>query len=315
VKGLDIFSGAGGSSTGARDAGVTLVGAIDMCPVATATYRANFPKARVLTSKLEDVDLKLLRRQIGPIDILLASPECTNHSCAKGGARRDESSRATAMQVVKFAKAFQPRWLVMENVVHMKPWSKYKGLKRMLTELGYHIAEQIVDASDHGVAQNRKRLFIVGDRLRQPRLVSGKQRGRKKTAASILEPKGTWRTSSLTKLDRAKATLERAKRGFKELGTASPFLLVYYGSDGAGGWQPLDRPLRTITTVDRFALVQPGPFGPEMRMLQVPELRRAMGFPETYKLPIGNRRARIRLLGNGVCPPVMKKVVQALTSR
>ena len=31
-----------------------------------------------------------------------------------------------------------------------------------------------------------------------------------------------------------------------------PFLIVYYGSDGAGGWQALDRPLRTLTTLDRF---------------------------------------------------------------
>jgi DNA (cytosine-5)-methyltransferase 1 len=113
---------------------------------------------------------------------------------------------------------------------------------------------------------------------------------------------------------RASATLERANRGFEELGKSASFLLVYYGSDGPGGWQPLDRPLRTITTHDRFALIQPGDAGHEIRMLQVPELKRAMGFADGYKLPIGNRRQRIRLLGNGVCPPVMRTVVEALTS-
>ena len=55
------------------------------------------------------------------------------------------------------------------------------------------------------------------------------------------------------------------------------FLLVYYGSDGSGGWQRLDRPLRTITTVDRFALVEHGEGGPTIRMLQVPELKRPWG--------------------------------------
>jgi DNA (cytosine-5)-methyltransferase 1 len=98
--------------------------------------------------------------------------------------------------------------------------------------------------------------------------------------------------------------------GFPNKGT--PFLLVYYGSDGSGGWQTLDRPLRTITTVDRFALVEPSAAGHQMRMLQVPELSRAMGFTKSYELPIGTRREKIHMLGNGVCPPVMKRVINAL---
>jgi DNA (cytosine-5)-methyltransferase 1 len=313
MRGLDIFSGVGGSSTGARAAGVKMVGAIDMCSLATATYSANFPKTHVLTSRLEDVNLTRLRRRIGSIDILLASPECTNHSCAKGGAPRDEASRATALHVVKYAATFRPRWLVLENVVRMRPWSKYERLKSMLQDIGYNIAEQVLDASDYGVPQTRKRLFLVGDREREPALVDFKHRGRRPTVASILDPIGAWRMNPLVQGTRAPATLERANRGFKVLGRSTSFLLVYYGSDGAGGWQRLDRPLRTITTMDRFALIQPGRSGPEMRMLQVPELKRAMGFEDDYLLPIGNRKDRIRLLGNGVCPPVMKTVVDALT--
>jgi DNA (cytosine-5)-methyltransferase 1 len=314
MRGLDIFSGVGGSSTGARAAGVKMVGAIDMCSLATATYGANFPKTHVLTSRLEDVNRTRLRRRIGAIDILLASPECTNHSCAKGAAPRDEASRATALQVVKYAATFRPRWLVLENVVRMRPWSKYELLKNMLQDIGYNLAEQVLDASDYGVPQNRKRLFLVGDREREPALVNFKHRGRRPTVASILDPIGAWRMNPLVQGTRAPATLERANRGFKVLGRSTSFLLVYYGSDGAGGWQRLDRPLRTITTMDRFALVQPSRSGPKMRMLQVPELKRAMGFEDDYLLPVGNRKDRIRLLGNGVCPPVMKTVVDALTS-
>ena len=52
-----------------------------------------------------------------------------------------------------------------------------------------------------------------------------------------------------------------------------------------------------------------------MRMLQVPELRRAMGFDDDFLLPLGSRRERIRLLGNGVCPPVMEAVIRALIDR
>ena len=113
---------------------------------------------------------------------------------------------------------------------------------------------------------------------------------------------------------RAKATIGRARRAIGTLGPRTGFLLVYYGTDGSGGWQPLNRPLRTVTTIDRFALVVRTSQGPKMRMLQVPELKRAMGFSDAFELPVGTRRERIRLLGNGVCPPVMRYVVAALVN-
>jgi DNA (cytosine-5)-methyltransferase 1 len=47
-------------------------------------------------------------------------------------------------------------------------------------------------------------------------------------------------------------------------------------------------------------------------MLQVPELKEAMGFPVDFRLNYGSRREMIKLLGNAVCPPVMKSIVEAL---
>ena len=49
-----------------------------------------------------------------------------------------------------------------------------------------------------------------------------------------------------------------------------------------------------------------------MRMLQVPELKRAMGFENDFTFPVGTRRDRIKLIGNSVCPPVMQAVTSAL---
>ena len=312
IRGLDIFSGAGGSSAGARAAGVDILAGIDMCSAATETFAANFPGALALTSRLEDVCLGTLRREIGDIDILLASPECTSHTCAKGGAPRDEASRATAMMVIDYARALRPRWLVLENVIHMRPWSRYGELKRSLCGLGYFLEEHVLDAADFGVAQRRRRLFLVGDRVRPPTSNLRKRPGRRKSAKSVLDPNGTWKTSPLFSERRAVATLERAERGFQAVGKDASFLLVYYGNDGSGGWQRLDRPLRTVTTLDRFALIRHDGTEPRMRMLQVPELKRAMGFGDDFDFPVGTRRDRIRLLGNGVCPPVMKAVVESL---
>jgi DNA (cytosine-5)-methyltransferase 1 len=315
VRGLDIFCGVGGSSAGARSAGVCMAGAVDMWALATSTYTANFPTTTVVTKKLQEIEVSALSRRLGSIDLVLASPECTDHTCAKGSAPRDETSRATAMEIVRFARGLRPRWFVLENVVHIRPWSRYEELKAALRGLGYHIAEQVLNSSHFGVAQSRRRLFLVGDLLGSPGTVKAKRRGRRKSAASILDKPGTWKTRPLFVPSRAEGTLSRAEKAFDALGRRTPFLLVYYGTDGSGGWQPLHRPLRTVTTVDRFALVEHRARGPVMRMLQVDELKRAMGFQDDFLLPLGSRRDRIKLLGNAVCPPVMTAVVSALIGR
>ena len=179
IRALDMFCGAGGSAAGARAAGVKVVAGIDMCTTAAATFAANFPEARVVVSRLEDIHLDSLTREIGEIDLLLASPECTNHTCAKGGSPRDEASRATAMLVVEYARALRPRWLVLENVVYMRPWSRYGELKRNLCDLGYCLEEHVLNSADFGVAQCRRRLFLVGDRVRPPNQIILKRSGRR----------------------------------------------------------------------------------------------------------------------------------------
>jgi len=314
VRALDLFCGAGLSSAGARDGGAKIVAAVDACPIATETYAANFPDALVIKKRLEQVVPAKLRDAAGDIDLLLASPECTNHTCAKGSAPRSEESRATAMQIIRFAKAFLPRWIVMENVIHMRPWSRYNELIAELTRLGYHTREQVLDAASFGVPQNRKRLFVICDREMEPAAVESTTRVSAMTVAEILDPPMQWRTTPLFKRGRASDTLARAQRAMAELGKNKAFLIVYYGTDGCGGWQALNRPLRTVTTVDRFAYVEPHKAGHVMRMLQVPELKRAMGVKTSYQLPVGTRRDRIRLLGNGVCPPVMKRIVKSLVA-
>lgn len=311
MRTLDIFCGAGGSSAGAETAGATVVAGIDVDPTATETYAANFPNARVITSRVEDVELARLRQSIGPIDLLLASPECRNHTCAKGRAPRDEASRATAFLAIDYISYFRPRWAVLENVVHMRSWTRYAEFQQRLRNLGYRLREHVLDASHFAVPQSRRRLFLVAGRGRFPPATVCPQ-GSARTVESILDPSGAWRTSPLFHPRRATSTLRRAKRAFAALGHDASFLLVYYGTDGSGGWQHLRRPLRTVTTVDRFALVTHDDHEPQMRMLQVPELRRAMGFNDGFRFSVGTRRDQIRLLGNGVCPPVMAAVVRTL---
>jgi DNA (cytosine-5)-methyltransferase 1 len=311
---LDLFCGGGGSSWGARNAGAEIACGVDAWPVAAETYGANFPCAQVINATLDENSCSSLLGNVAPIDMILASPECTNHTCAKGSGPRDEGSKRTANYVTNFARKLKPRWIVLENVVQMRSWHGYTPLIGALEALGYNVRPQILDAFDFGVPQTRRRLFLLCDREDMPSEVEKSARGSGWAcrAADFIQIDGPWKSRPLYSELRASDTLARAERAIEELGKGEPFLIVYYGSDGSGGWQPLERPLRTLTTLDRFGLVTWKGRTPMLRMLQVPELMRAMGFDRRYTLPVGSRRDRIKILGNGVCPPVMEAVVRSL---
>jgi len=314
VRAIDLFCGGGGSSWGAKSAGVDMVGAVDAWDIATQTYEDNFPTARgnVVTARLSDsTGPEIFPKPLGKVDLIIASPECTHHSIARGAKPRDEESRRSGLYVMRFIEKLRPRWVVLENVTPMGGWSGFKNLIAQL-EGDYFVNVQRLDATNFGVAQSRRRLFIVCDRERQPEPVVGRAR-RERTAAEILDPKGRWPADELYRRTRAPATIARAEAAMLELGEGEDFLVVYYGSDRAGGWQRLDRPLRTLTTLDRFGLVQWDDGTPTLRMLQVPELKRAMGL-QGFRMLQGTRRDKVKLLGNGVCAPVMEGVIRALTS-
>lgn len=297
IRTLDLFHGAGGSSLGAQAAGASIVAGIDSWDVASKTYKWNFPDAKVISDDIRRVSPGKLKSIIGGMDLIIASPECTNHTCAKGGGARCEDSKMTAFQVIRFAKVFMPKWIVIENVVQMKSWSRHPELLERLWKLGYFVKEEIVNAADFGVPQSRKRLFLVCS-LSGEAKVPERIKNASKTAYSIIDRKAEYNFTPLYALNRAKATIERAERAIAELGKKEPFLIVYYGSDGSGGWQTLDRPLRTITTLDRFAYVKPSPRGHIMRMLQPEELKKGMGFDSKFILSDGTRRDKIKLMGN-----------------
>jgi DNA (cytosine-5)-methyltransferase 1 len=98
------------------------------------------------------------------------------------------------------------------------------------------------------------------------------------------------------------------------------FLVKYYGNEVDG--VPVDEPMHTIPTHDRFGLVtvkgqqyQIVDIG--LRMLTPRELYRAQGFPESYQIERGGdgriltKTAQVRMCGNSVCPPMAKAYVEA----
>lgn len=161
IRTLDLFCGGGGSSWGAQAAGAKIVCGVDAAPFAVSTYKRNFPKAKVVETFLtEQTGLKDFP-DLGKIELLLASPECTNHTCARGSRPRDEMSKMTARYVLNFARELRPRFVVVENVISMRGWAGYKPLIDELEDLDYRVLPQVLDASELGVPQKRRRLFLL----------------------------------------------------------------------------------------------------------------------------------------------------------
>jgi len=294
---VDLFCGAGGSSTGAAQTGVKILAAANHWARAIETHRHNHPQAKHYCQDASTLDPSTLP----PHDILLASPACQGHAKARGKDRpHHDASRATAWNVIDVAEVTRPRWIVVENVPEFRKWQLFQEWHNSLCKLGYHLTENVLDAADFGVPQNRVRLLIVGCRVQKPApVVPRKSRQAAAIGDAIDLHAGRW-SHVAGHVEKTMARIENGRRSF-----GRQFVIPYYGSSTGG--RSLDRPIGTITTRDRWAVVD----GDRMRMLSVDECRRAMGFPDDYVLT-GNRREQVHQLGNAVVPGVMRAVCESI---
>lgn len=293
LRAVDLFAGAGGFSTGARLAGLDVVWAANHWPDAVRTHAANHPGVAHVCQDLHQVDWTTVPAH----DVLLASPACQGHSLARGKDRpHHDACRSTAWAVVSCAEIHRPQHIVVENVPEFARWVLFSVWRSALERLGYGLTVVVADAADAGVPQHRRRLFVVARLGEAPALVLPTRPH--VAAESILRPANAWsRVSSCCARTRMRVRRGRAQHGDR-------FLIAYYGS--AQGGRSLARPLGTVTTRDRHALVD----GRWMRMLSVEECRDAMGFPASYRLPPG-RKAAMQMLGNAVPPPLARDVIEA----
>lgn len=165
----DLFCGAGGSSIGAEAAGARLRMAANHWSMAIETHAGNFPNADHDCADVSQVD----PRRYPTTDVLIASPECTNHSQAKSN-RHDanlfdpvgdpgaERSRSTMWDVPRFAERHRYQIVVVENVVEVRRWAPYSAWLAAMEALGYrHKACYLNSLIAHPTPQSRDRIYIV----------------------------------------------------------------------------------------------------------------------------------------------------------
>jgi site-specific DNA-cytosine methylase len=302
INAIDLFAGLGGQSTGLALSGIgKVLWAANHWPTAVEYHTLNHPDTIHACQDLHQANFSYVPDH----DLMMASPCCQGHTNARGaeGSTHD-ASRSTAWAVVAAAEVKRPKLLLVENVTEFLQWTLYPAWENALNRLGYTLSPHILDAADYGVAQNRVRMFLVGSLSKNPIKLDMPKEDPISARTVIDLDAGRW--SDISKPGRSVKTLARIKRGREELGTDT-FLIPYYGSGSGLTGRSIDRPVGTITTIDRWAVIQ----GDKMRMLTVDENRKFMSFPDGTHLP-DTKRLATNLLGNAVCPELHKRIVTSL---
>lgn len=294
---IDLFAGVGGLSEGARQAGCTTVWAGNHNPIACEYYELNHG-IKPYQQDLQQADWSRVPQH----DLLLAAPACQGHSPARGKDRpHHDACRSTAWAVVSALECHHTPLAVIENVPAFLRWRLFPAWCAALTALGYAVSPHVIDFADVGVPQQRVRTLIVLSRSKHPIELHLPQRTHVPAASIINFDAGRW--SLIERQNRAAATLQRIAKGRQQFGDR--FLTSFYGATKGG--RSLDRAIGTITTRDRWAVID----GDRMRMLTIPEARRAMTIPDSYHLPPNGKDAMF-VMGNAVPPLGARRFIEAL---
>jgi DNA (cytosine-5)-methyltransferase 1 len=315
---VDLFCGAGGLSLGLKRAGFVPKVALDMDPAAAATYKANFPGVQMVTADVRSIKWSAFA---GKIDLVAGGPPCQPFSVA-GDQKAAGDSRDMIPEFIRAVRELRPRAFLLENVAGLvTPRHKGYFLSRLreLSDLGFDVEYQILNAAHFGVPQERKRVIAVG--LRRCKFDFPKPSHGPHTRRPYLTAREILAGSPPDDPNRAIVTYAK-----QPVLRPSPFagMLV----NGGGRPIDLDRPSQTIPAsaggnrthivdvdgilVDyHWHLINGG--RPKtglvegVRRLTIRESARLQAFPDSFFFS-GERSAQYRQIGNAV-PPLLSEAV------
>lgn len=306
MNAVDLFSGLGGWTAGAADAGVRVVWAANHWPEAVAAHRANHPTVHHECQDLMQVDWRVLPDLRD--GVLIASPACQGFSSngrpgrVKPRARaKHQADRNTAWAVLAAADTARPAIILVENVPDFAGWELFRSWCDTLRAMGYRVAHQVVNAADHGVPQDRRRLIVQALRHAEPKPIEPTcaRRG----VLHVLEAGDGWHPIA----SKRPGIAARMRNAQGRAGRAC----LWANVDRCRG-RALDDLAPTMTTrsAGQWYLLD----GDRCRVLTVRELQRIQGFDDRYLVP-ERRTLAGRLLGNAVPPPLARAVVAQVVGR
>ena len=171
LRGIDLFAGAGGMSTGAASAGVRLLAAVELRADACQTYAVNHPGVEVINADIRTLATVDVARGKDEL-VVFGGPPCQGFSTSNQRTRVPENPRNWLfVEFIRIVDAVGPDWVVFENVagiLQTDGGSFVKNLQKRLSNLGYRLSSGILNAADWGVPQRRSRYFTIGCRHATP---------------------------------------------------------------------------------------------------------------------------------------------------
>ncbi|ODJ51997.1 hypothetical protein BFR38_03170 [Brochothrix thermosphacta] len=164
---LDLFNGAGGMTTGFKLAGFHSVMMNDIDEAALVTAKINYPaSAAYLGDLTKEVNRSFIidYAKKAKVDIVNGGPPCQGFSMA-GFRNIDDPRSKLIYDYVEVLKKVCPKLFVFENVQGLLSHNNgetFKELLSMFSEIGYKVEAKLLDFSDFGIPQKRKRVIIIG---------------------------------------------------------------------------------------------------------------------------------------------------------
>ena len=305
IPSISLFSGCGGSDYALRKAGFDVIWANDIWEVACQTYSDNIPDAKIEVGDIADFD------RFPDAQLVVGCYPCQGYS---QGGRRDPSESINFLyrQFDRALRLVRPKAFVVENVNGMAYGANRKLLENQLCRFrlaGYRVVWQVLNAKDYGVAQNRRRVFLVGVRSDIPATYvfpppshGPKGRANYVRQKDVIAGMPKWPEGEFNNETFHWYYLSRNRRhGWNE---QSPCIL--------GHWRhvplhPMSPPLKRIDT-DHWRFSSSG----RARRLSYRECAALQGFPPNFVWKRGTVRERFQMIGNAVPPPLFSAVLHGL---
>lgn len=308
---VSLFTGCGGSDAGLIAAGFDVLMANDVLPYARDTYLANHPDTDYRVCNVEQIE------SFPNADLLVGCYPCQGFS--QGGARQaDRRINYLYLEFVRALKLMQPKAFIVENVSGMRS-STYQHLLRDQIEQfsaagnhGYRVNWKLLSADEYGVAQERKRILIVGVRndLGVDYVFPSPSHGPRgaqpvRTIRSALEGLPEWPTGEFCEDPFHWYYMSRNRR--REWGETSKTVVSHMRHMPLHPISP--KLLRIHTDSWVFETAE------RARRFSYREAARLQGFANDFVFPESPNSSlamRYRVVGNAVPPPLFRAVASAL---
>lgn len=187
IKAADIFCGVGGLTRGLERAGIEVELGVDIDPACEYPYSANnsakFLRKSVVRASASDLGLG---RKPGTRRLLAGCAPCQPFSSYHQKADTSDRRWYLLTHFARLAEEWDPDFITMENVPNLEHQLVFKRFVRTIKNLGYEVSHEVVDCSDFGVPQVRRRLVLLASKLGPIALERPKRKRKAKTVEQTI---------------------------------------------------------------------------------------------------------------------------------